>query len=178
MEFGKLNLIGHTLRRVETHPVACAFLIAVISLGVTCALAGQEEFGEVMRQAQQLESQGRYREAAAIYEDLAHRFPHSAQVLNNLGVAYAQMGEYRQAATAYERALRLEPHSVALLVNLGLAYFKSGQFHKAAQPLSRAVVAAPGKLSSPNFVGHVLLRVERFCLGQSRVRKSGRHRTF
>jgi tetratricopeptide (TPR) repeat protein len=98
---------------------------------------------QLFKQAQDFTSEGRFEDAARIYEQIVQRDPTSFAALNNLGVIYSHAGDYRRAAEAYERALTLRPHSFPVLMNLGIVYFKGGNYKSAVTPLTQAVSIQP-----------------------------------
>ena len=65
-------------------------------------------------------AEGRYGEAAAMYQSLLDEQP-DAQVYYNLGNAYFKQGELAQSILAYERALRLNPNDKDAKYNLAFA---------------------------------------------------------
>ena len=65
-------------------------------------------------------AEGRYDEAAALYQKLIDEQP-SAQAYYNLGNAQYKQGELAQAILAYERALRLKPNHKDAKYNLQIA---------------------------------------------------------
>lgn len=69
-------------------------------------------------EANALYAEGRYREAAAAYEEIAAAGFDNADVLYNLGNAYYKDGEIGRAVLAYERALLLEPAHADAASNL------------------------------------------------------------
>ena len=72
--FRKSASNGNAPRREnETPIVTCALLVVAYFFLLLCAAASQDGFAEMIRRAQQLESQGHYQEAASVYEDLVRR---------------------------------------------------------------------------------------------------------
>lgn len=65
-------------------------------------------------------AEGRYGEAAALYQALIDEEP-NAQVYYNLGNAEFKQGELAHAILAYERALRLQPNNKDARYNLAFA---------------------------------------------------------
>ena len=65
-------------------------------------------------------AEGRYGEAAAMYQSLLDEQP-DAQVYYNLGNTYFKQGELAQSILAYERALRLNPNDKDAKYNLAFA---------------------------------------------------------
>lgn len=65
-------------------------------------------------------AEGRYDEAAAMYQSIIDEQP-DAQLYYNLGNAYFKQGELAQSILAYERALRLKPNDKDAQYNLAFA---------------------------------------------------------
>ena len=69
-------------------------------------------------------SEGKYQEAAEIYENLLTAETASAAVYYNLGNAYYKMGEIGKSILNYERALLVSPNFSDAKYNLEIAQFK------------------------------------------------------
>ena len=65
-----------------------------------------------------LYAEGKFSEAAAAYEDQAHRGNDSANLFYNLGDAYQRLGKRGRAILNYQRALVLEPTHAEAAANL------------------------------------------------------------
>lgn len=68
--------------------------------------------------------QKRPREAVAVYEQAAQRFPDNPLHWNNLGTALRQDGKFVEAETVYRRALQWQPDNQAFIANMGLLYLE------------------------------------------------------
>ena len=66
-----------------------------------------------------------------LWADTVKKSPDSAEVRNNLGLAYASRGQFDRAIAEYQTALRLKPDYATPHYNLGLAYASQGQFDRA-----------------------------------------------
>lgn len=71
-------------------------------------------------QANAAYADGRYEEAAALYQAMIDEQP-NAQLYYNLGNAHFKQGELAQAILAYERSLRLDPRNKDAQYNLAFA---------------------------------------------------------
>jgi tetratricopeptide (TPR) repeat protein len=67
----------------------------------------------------------------ALWADTVKKSPDSAEVRNNLGLAYASQGQFDRAIAEYQTALRLKPDFSMPHYNLGIAYASRGQFDRA-----------------------------------------------
>lgn len=63
---------------------------------------------ELFDRAVKLESEGKTREAAEAYQESLKLRPRNAQVLYNLGIAYATLEKLEQAVRCWQRAVWLE----------------------------------------------------------------------
>ena len=86
---------------------------------VTSSLYAQTSF----EQANAAYAEGRYEEAATLYQAMIDEQP-NAILYYNLGNAQFKQGELAQAILAYERALRLQPHHKDAKYNLAFAQSK------------------------------------------------------
>jgi tetratricopeptide (TPR) repeat protein len=79
------------------------------------------------RRAQELESAGRFAEAAEVLRPLAERFPDDYLVRVTLGKVLAQMGEYPEAEEHLRRAVAVAPEKVQTHYYLALLLFREGE---------------------------------------------------
>ena len=93
--------------------------LLLIALIYSAVLFAQSDFDA----ANSAYADGRYDEAAAMYEALLAETP-SAQIYYNLGNARFKQGELAQSILNYERALRLKPHYPDAQYNLAFAQSK------------------------------------------------------
>ena len=93
--------------------------------------------------AQTLTDTGRYKEAVQAYRDIAHVRPQSADVWNNLGLAYQRAGDLNGAFQAFQIALKHEPKSAIAHNNLGVVYEKRGQLGEAVKEYKAALAINP-----------------------------------
>jgi tetratricopeptide (TPR) repeat protein len=141
-------------------------VLLVLSSGAVCSPfqntgnAPEVTETQLFKQAQDFTSEGRFEDAARIYQQIVQRDPTSFAALNNLGVIYSHTGDYRRAAEAYERALTVRPHSFPVLMNLGIVYFKGGDYKRAVTPLSQAVSIQP-----QSFQALALLAISEYSSG-------------
>jgi tetratricopeptide (TPR) repeat protein len=94
--------------------------------GLTAARA-DERFERFERANADFEA-GRFKEAAAAYEELLDQGGPRVAVLQNLGSAYFRTGEHGRAILAFERALLLQPGDPDLRANLKLARDQAAVF--------------------------------------------------
>jgi Flp pilus assembly protein TadD len=69
--------------------------------------------------------------------------PDTADVHNDLGIAYASRGLIDQAVAEFRQSLQLDPESAQTLWHLGAALASKGELEEAAELLSRSVQRDP-----------------------------------
>ncbi len=100
---------------------------ALFSLGASWVVAAAEPGAEeAFDGAARLFEQGKFREAAAVYERLATNGQATLPVLFNLGNAWLRAGEEGRAIVSYRQAWWLAPRDPDLLANLDLARGRVG----------------------------------------------------
>ncbi len=116
-----------TLQRAKLHALgigwsSAALCFAFLLLAGSAAFAGTPVLAtSEFDAANRLYEQGKYTEAAAAYEKLAHTGPASASVYYNLGNAFFKGGQLGRAIAAYEQARQLTPRDPDLQANLQFA---------------------------------------------------------
>jgi tetratricopeptide (TPR) repeat protein len=125
---------------------------------VVWSLAAQS--GELER-ARQLLASGHAAEAAAIYRELAHAQPPSADLLLNLAIAEYKAGAFREAADAASAALKLNPALGPAQLFLGASYLELGDAERAVAALERVVAANPRERNGRLMLGEALLATGR-----------------
>ncbi len=105
-----MNWISRNLKR-----------LSLFILFFTLGAAFPTGWGDRFKEANDLYRQGRYREAAPIYEALVSEGAISAALYYNLGNAYFKQGQIGKTVLSYERALRLSPQDKEILGNLSYA---------------------------------------------------------
>jgi tetratricopeptide (TPR) repeat protein len=81
--------------------------------------------------------------AIALLSDGVAAHPHSAVLLNNLGVALERRGRYPDAATAFDRGALEDATLPQLHKNMGDSYYRSGRYDDALESYLRAVKHRP-----------------------------------
>ena len=124
------------LRLRPTRQAVLLFLVQVCMWGQAETLAEKSERAKLWM------AQGRFADAAALYEALTKAVPANPGLLLNLGMARHMAGEDAAAIAPLEASLRLQPSPPALLF-LGASYLRTGQAAKAVAPLKRFAAAEP-----------------------------------
>lgn len=66
--------------------------------------------------------------------------PANVNLINSLGVTYAQMGRYREAIPCFEGVLAIKPDDLMAFFNLGSAYRQEGRLDDATAALEQALI--------------------------------------
>ncbi len=83
--------------------------------------------------------QGNLRQAVLEYRKGLRLDPRDINLMNSLGVAYAEMNRHREAAAMFEQVVTGEPNDFMALVNLGHSYRMQGEADKALGAYEQAV---------------------------------------
>lgn len=86
---------------------------------------------ELVQKAEVYEMEGKYREAARIYEDMLSRRPKNQTGYVNLALMKARLNLFEEAIIVLERGITLYPESVVLLSRLTHTYMVMGRLKKA-----------------------------------------------
>lgn len=107
--------------------------------------------------------QGRPAEAISLFEQLLPDDRDSAQVSDNLALAYQELGSVHKAGgalglarQAFEQALRLQPRFPEALTNLGLVHAAEQRFEEAARCFQSSLALRPDNAVVHNNLGCAL----------------------
>lgn len=93
--------------------------------------------------AQAMLNRGRYREAAALYAELARAEPRNAGVLFNLGSAQMLSGDPQSGVRNISKALAIKPNDPEYLAQLSICQRQLGRLEDAARASEKAIEAGP-----------------------------------
>lgn len=113
---------------------AAALLVAVAAAGVPACSSSKEStvWKEQNSYGSQMARKGFWREALFRYEKAAALHPESAEIQNNLGVAYESLGDTSRALSAYKKALELAPQDQKIKRN----YARFAEYYTSVQRAS------------------------------------------
>ncbi len=118
--------------------------------------------GAKIFQGNRLTTEGRYREAAAFFEQaVAEDSAANVTAYLNLAVAVAQLGKAQEAIQALEQVLRLDPSNSAAHYNLGILFGGRGEDEKALEYFRAAVDADPSNSVARIALANLLWRKRR-----------------
>ncbi len=113
-------------------------------------------------EGQMLVRQGRFREAAAKFEEALAVEPEFAYALEGLGRCHAEWGDSVRALDYYERAARANPSNPTILTNLGNVYLSTGRLAEAEAALRHAIeVDAVGSSNARVLLARTLVKAGR-----------------
>lgn len=111
---------------------------------------------------QALMDEGRWAEALARLEALAHAHPGEATVFNKMGICLARLERLSEAARAFERAAELDPAYPAPWSNLGNVHLQEGRLGEAETAYRRALAIDPDYAPAHNNLAAALRRMGRY----------------
>lgn len=118
--------------------------------------------GAKIFQGNRLKMEGRYREAALLFEQaLGEDSTADITAYLNLAASVAQLGEMRKAIEALEQVLRLDPSNSAAYYNLGVLFGMQGEEERALENYRAAVDADPGNSVARIALANLLWRARR-----------------
>ena len=104
---------------------------------------------------------GRFDEAARIYQELLQALPNDPGLSMNLGMALAMGGREPDAIPHLERAIKLKPDLLPAQLFLGSSYLAVGEPQKAIGPLERVVAAHPMDIENRRMLASAFAAVGR-----------------
>ena len=115
-----------------------------------------------LTKARNLENEGNWDKARAIYTDLIAQFPDRPQLYHRLAKLSDRQGRHDEAIQLYSEALRHKPADGEILNDMGYSFFLQGQLEKAESALLKATVANPGNVRYHNNLGLVYGHMRRY----------------
>ncbi|MGA3065862.1 MAG: tetratricopeptide repeat protein [Tepidisphaeraceae bacterium] len=112
--------------------------------------------------AAELQNQGRFGEAAAIYRRILADHPDHADALNLLGVTLAREGNVEEATRLMHRAVEMNPDAPVYRNNLGLALTTLGRLDQAVASFEQAIALAANYAEAYSNLGNALTMQHRY----------------
>ena len=110
---------------------------------------------KAVEMAGKLYSEGKYKQAARVCQQVIAARPGLADAHNILGVTLAALGNRAEAQASLKRAVKLAPEAASIHGNLGEIYRLDGRMKDAAASLKRAVELDPANAQALNNLGIV-----------------------
>ncbi|MDH7513846.1 MAG: sulfatase-like hydrolase/transferase [Clostridiales bacterium] len=98
---------------------------------------------ELSQQAEAYEMEGKYAEAARIYEEMLARRPENQTAYVNLALMKARLNQFGEAVSVLERGIALFPESVMLLSRLAHTHMVMGRLKKALDTWQAVLTLEP-----------------------------------
>ncbi len=111
-----------------------------------------------------LESEEKWREAIAEYDEAIRLEPYLAPAYNNRGNAYGRLGQIERAFRDYDEAIRLNPYYAVAYSNRGNAYTRLGQFERAFRDYDEAIRLNPYYALAYSNRGNAYISLDQFEL--------------
>jgi tetratricopeptide (TPR) repeat protein len=83
--------------------------------------------------------------------------PEDTNVLNSLGVCYANLGQLEEAALQFRKAIAVRPNEVMAHYNLGFVHLKRGEREEALERFQAAAAVDPASFEAHFQLGRLLL---------------------
>jgi hypothetical protein len=116
----------------------------------------------LFRQAAELDSQGRFQEAASIYKRMIEQFPDRPGLHRNLGTANLKLGNHEEGFAAYDNSLALGGIHHDIFYNKGVILHNQGRYQEALEQYDRAVELRPDFAMAHSNRGVSLKELKRF----------------
>ena len=112
-----------------------------------------DEMRPLAQQANDDFSQGKYDDAAAVYNKIIEHYPDSLYAWSNLGVVRFQQQRYPEAEKALLESIKLNPNDAFSYSILGIVYYQEGHYDDAIDKLTRASTLDPNDARTRNYLG-------------------------
>jgi predicted Zn-dependent protease len=148
-------------------------LVLILLLVITPQLtsAQSNDLAAKSARANDAMAAGNYKEAVAIYGELARALPDNAGLLMNLGMAQSMAGRPREAIKSLQLAIKLQPSLHPAWLFLGTAFLEAGDAARAVGPLVKAVEIDPGSVRARQMLAEAYLSLERYDEAEAQLRK-------
>ena len=138
----------------SSRSVAALIFTALLFMFLLCAHPAHAQqstpsIQSIGAQAEEMEREGRWNDAAEAYKRILAMDPKSIPALNRLGALYIRQGRFAEGKQFYREALRVDPQNFGTNLNLGIAFLKEQDYPRAAAPLQQAVAAQQVSGSRP-----------------------------
>ncbi|MGI8770049.1 MAG: tetratricopeptide repeat protein [Acidobacteriaceae bacterium] len=126
------------------------------------AQTADEQIAAHAKAALAAERQNDFPAAVRNYEYLARAFPHNAEVLSNLGVAFYLNQELNRAIDVFAQAMRLDPNLLTPHLFSGLALYRLTNPDAAVPELEKAVHMQPSDVVAHTWLGYAYVAQSRY----------------
>ena len=126
----------------------------------------------LLKQAQELQRQGEYGQALAIFQQLLAEQGDDADLLHQIGILYAQLQDYVHSVEYLERALTQQPRSAAIHNSIGNVLLRQGDADNALHEFQKAIKIDPRYAIAYNNIGRCLYGQDKLIAAQKSYRKA------
>jgi radical SAM protein with 4Fe4S-binding SPASM domain len=138
--------------------------------GITSPTAG--DIDRLMRDARQLQRDGRLAEAAFAYQRVLEIAPRNVDALTQLGVIFFLRAEHSRALELFQSTVALEPNNAACHNNCGEVCRAQGRDTAALEHYDRAIALAPAFFEAWLNRGLVLRKLGKFAEAETSLRNA------
>lgn len=112
---------------------------------------------EYLDKALELFQKEDYKAAIDAFQVVLENEDESAEIYNNMGVAYSNSGDYDNAALYLNKALNLNPMLAQVYLNMSDVYYRQKKIAEAIECLRAGEVALPDNTVIPHYLARILM---------------------
>ena len=128
-------------------------------------MSEQKEMTTEVKAAVELMHSGKFEEAIDSFKDLLDTYPDNrAEILNNIGVAYANLGKQEDAEENFVNSLKINPTFAQTYINLADLYYKRHELELAIDILLTGESCLPDDVVIPHYLARIYMEDARLDL--------------
>ena len=112
---------------------------------------------ELLDKALELFQKKEYKKAINAFQVVLENEEESAEIYNNIGVAYSNTGDYKNAETYLNKALNLNPNLPQIYLNMSDVYYRQKEISYAIECLRAGETALPDNTVIPHYLARILM---------------------
>lgn len=112
---------------------------------------------ELLDKALELFQKKEYKKAIDAFQVVLENEEESAEIYNNIGVAYSNTGDYKNAETYLNKALNLNPNLPQIYLNMSDVYYRQKEISYAIECLRAGETALPDNTVIPHYLARILM---------------------
>lgn len=112
---------------------------------------------ELLDKALELFQKKEYKEAINAFQVVLENEEESAEIYNNIGVAYSNTGDYKNAEIYLNKALNLNPNLPQIYLNMSDVYYRQKEIAYAIECLRAGETALPENTVIPHYLARILM---------------------
>jgi len=135
--------------------ISCLLAVIILSTqsisGASFAQTSQEP--EIMfNQAMELFSNGEYKQAITIYDDILEIAPNNISTLKMKGIAQSNSGDHKKSLEQFFVVLQHRPNDVISLAGMGIGFGYLGEYQEATSYFEKALKERPNSTVIQNYM--------------------------